>query len=73
MGRVSEMAHGLVPAVSDISVTDVCNATCDFCSFARDKDVVRDRRWIDQSRLAEALPILHRRGIRYVNSRVASP
>jgi len=44
MGRVSEIARRLVPAVCDISVTDICNATCDFCSFARDKDVVHDRR-----------------------------
>jgi len=73
MGRVSEIARRLVPAVCDISVTDICNATCDFCSFARDKDVVRDRRWIDRGRLAQALPILHRRGIRYVNFQGGEP
>ena len=73
MRRVSEIARRLVPAVCDISVTDICNATCDFCSFARDKDVVRDRRWIDRGRLAQALPILHRRGIRYVNFQGGEP
>ena len=56
----------LVPAVCDVSVTNVCNAACDFCSYARDKDVVRERRWIDRSALARALAILYRRGIRYL-------
>ncbi|HEY6290402.1 MAG TPA: radical SAM protein [Terriglobia bacterium] len=73
MGKVSAIARRLVPAVCDISVTDVCNATCDFCSFARDKDVARDRRWIDRARLAQALPILHRREIRYVNFQGGEP
>ena len=73
MGRVSEFVRRLVPAVCDISVTDICNATCDFCSFARDKDVVRDRRWIDRARLAQAMPILHRRGIGYVNFQGGEP
>src|SRR6516225_7108368 len=26
-----------LPAVCDVSVTNVCNAACDFCGFARDK------------------------------------
>jgi MoaA/NifB/PqqE/SkfB family radical SAM enzyme len=56
----------LVPAVCDVSVTNVCNAACDFCSYARDKDVVRERRWIDRTALARALPILYGRGIRYL-------
>jgi MoaA/NifB/PqqE/SkfB family radical SAM enzyme len=56
----------LVPAVCDVSVTNVCNAACDFCSYSRDNDVVRERRWIDRSGLARALPILYRRGIRYL-------
>ena len=56
----------LVPAVCDVSVTNVCNAACDFCSYARNKDVVRERRWIDRTALARALAILHRRGIRYL-------
>jgi len=56
----------LVPAVCDVSVTNVCNAACDFFSYARDKDVVRERRWIDRSALARALAILYRRGIRYL-------
>jgi MoaA/NifB/PqqE/SkfB family radical SAM enzyme len=49
-----------------VSVTNVCNATCDFCTFAHDKGVVKDRRWIDRAKFAEALPILYRRGVRYL-------
>jgi 2-iminoacetate synthase ThiH len=51
MRRLRDIARLLVPAVCDISVTNVCNATCDFCSFARGKDAVRKRFWIDRDRL----------------------
>ena len=27
----------VLPAVCDVSVTNVCNAACDFCGFSRDK------------------------------------
>ena len=73
MGKAAEYVRRLVPAVCDVSVTNVCNATCDFCSFAHDKDFVQERRWIDQAALARALPILHRRGIRYVNFQGGEP
>jgi MoaA/NifB/PqqE/SkfB family radical SAM enzyme len=63
----------LVPAVCDVSVTNACNAACDFCSYARDKGVVRDQRWVDAKKFAEALPILYRRGIRYVNFQGGEP
>jgi MoaA/NifB/PqqE/SkfB family radical SAM enzyme len=71
--RVAEIARRVLPAICDVSVTNVCNATCDFCAYAHDKGVVRDRRWIDRARLAEALPILHRRGVRYVNFQGGEP
>ncbi len=71
--RVDGIARRLVPAICDVSVTNVCNATCDFCAYAHDKGVVRDRRWVDRARLAEALPILHRRGVRYVNFQGGEP
>ncbi len=61
------------PAVCDVSVTNMCNATCDFCGFANDKGLVRDRRSIDRTRFAQALPILHRRGVRYVNFQGGEP
>ena len=73
MSKFSEIARRLVPAVCDVSVTNVCNAACDFCLFARDKQVVRDRFWVDRDRLAEALPILYRRGIRYINFQGGEP
>jgi len=31
------LKHISLPAICDISVTNVCNAACDFCGFARDK------------------------------------
>src|SRR6516165_5943041 len=63
----------LVPAVCDVSVTNACNAACDFRSYARDKGIVRDHRWLDAARFADALPILYRRGIRYVNFQGGEP
>lgn len=53
------------PAICNIAVTNSCNATCDFCNFARGK--VRNLLWIDADRFDEALAILHRRGVRYLN------
>lgn len=63
----------LVPAVCDVSVTNVCNATCNFCSYAYDKQIVKDKRWIDRAEFARALPILHRRGIRYLTFQGGEP
>ena len=71
--RVNRWVGRLVPAVCDVSVTNVCNATCDFCSYAYDKGIVRDRRWIERTGLARALPILHRRGIRYLTFQGGEP
>lgn len=55
-----------LPAVCDVSVTNVCNAACDFCGFSRDKTLAGPRRYIDPAAFARALPILHRRGIRHL-------
>ncbi|MET1029316.1 MAG: radical SAM protein, partial [Dongiaceae bacterium] len=73
MAQSNRIDRNLVPAVSDVSVTNVCNATCSFCSFAHDKDLVTDRRWLDRDGWRRALPILHRRGIRYVNFQGGEP
>lgn len=54
------------PAICNIAVTNVCNAICDFCNYAHDKNFVEDREWIDVDRLGEALDILHGRGVRYL-------
>ena len=71
--RRGGIAKGLVPAICDVSVTNSCNATCTFCSYAHDKGIVTDRRWIDRDRFAEAMPILYRRGVRYVNFQGGEP
>jgi MoaA/NifB/PqqE/SkfB family radical SAM enzyme len=54
------------PSCCNIAVTNVCNATCDFCNYAKDKDFVTEKKWLDSERLKRALDILHARGIRYI-------
>jgi MoaA/NifB/PqqE/SkfB family radical SAM enzyme len=66
-------AFTLVPGVCEVSVTNVCNATCSFCSFAWDKHLVKDKRWLDRAEFRRALPILYRRGIRYLNFQGGEP
>jgi len=63
----------MLPAVCDISFTNLCNATCDFCAFAHDKGLVKNRRFVDRNALARALPILRRRGIEYFNLQGGEP
>lgn len=70
---VGRWARDLVPSVCDVSVTNVCQATCNFCCFAHDKQIVTDRRYIDKDKFIEALPILYRRGVRYVNFQGGEP
>ncbi len=53
------------PAICNIAITNSCNATCDFCNFARGK--VRDLRWIEVDEFDRALGILYQRGVRYLN------
>lgn len=62
-----------LPAVCDVSVTNVCNAACDFCGFARDKTLVGPARYVDADAFSRALPILHRRGIRYMTLQGGEP
>jgi len=55
------------PAVCNISVTNACNATCDFCNFAHDKGFVKHRSWLDAGRFADALSVLRERAdVRFV-------
>jgi len=54
------------PSCCNIAVTNVCNATCDFCNYAKDKTFVTDHKWLDFDRACRALDILHGRGIRYL-------
>jgi MoaA/NifB/PqqE/SkfB family radical SAM enzyme len=64
---------GFIPAVLDLSVTDYCNADCDFCGFARNKMRGKPRRFVDHEGFIRALPILARRGIRYLNFQGGEP
>jgi MoaA/NifB/PqqE/SkfB family radical SAM enzyme len=54
------------PSCCNIAVTNVCNATCDFCNYAKDKTFVTEHKWLDYDRACRALDILHGRGIRYL-------
>ena len=63
----------LIPAVCDVSVTNVCNAACDFCGFSRDKNLVGPRRYVDLAGFSRALPILRRRRIRYMTFQGGEP
>jgi MoaA/NifB/PqqE/SkfB family radical SAM enzyme len=64
--RGPRMPNFVLPAVCDVSITNVCNAACDFCGFARDKTLAGAARYLDAEAFSRALPILHRRGIRYL-------
>jgi molybdenum cofactor biosynthesis enzyme MoaA len=55
------------------SVTNVCNAACDFCGFARDKPVAGPARYLDPDLFSRALPILQRRGTRYMTFQGGEP
>jgi len=54
------------PGVLNISLTNVCNARCDFCNYAYDKPFVTDKRMINFEGLCEALDIFYDRGVRYL-------
>ena len=62
-----------LPGVCDASVTNVCNAACDFCGFARNKTLAGAARYVDADAYFRALPILHRRGIRYLTLQGGEP
>jgi MoaA/NifB/PqqE/SkfB family radical SAM enzyme len=64
--RIGDLArlipHG-GPAICNISVTNVCNATCSFCNFAHDKGFVTSRTFLDANRFAEAIEVLRDRAM----------
>jgi MoaA/NifB/PqqE/SkfB family radical SAM enzyme len=62
-----------LPAVCDFSITNICNAACDFCGFARDKMLIGPARYVDPGAYSRALPILYRRGIRYLTLQGGEP
>jgi MoaA/NifB/PqqE/SkfB family radical SAM enzyme len=63
----------LLPAVCDVSVTDACNAACDFCGFARQKRAAQERHWIDREQLRLGMPLLRRRGVKYLGLQGGEP
>jgi MoaA/NifB/PqqE/SkfB family radical SAM enzyme len=63
----------VLPAVCDVSITNVYNAACGFCGFARDKTLAGPARYVDTDAFARALPILHRRGVRYITVQGGEP
>jgi hypothetical protein len=62
-----------LPAICDFSITNVCNAACDFCGFARDKQLAGPARYANPADLARALPVLRRRGIRFMTLQGGEP
>src|SRR5271165_2054387 len=66
-------AVNFIPAVCDVSVTNLCNAACDFCGFSRDKNLVGPRRYIDLAEFSRALPILRSRRVRYMTFQGGEP
>ena len=71
--RIGSEPRNPLPAVCDVSVTNVCNAACDFCGFSRDKKLAGPRRYLDPDAFARALPILRRRRIRYMTFQGGEP
>src|SRR5215471_9077065 len=63
----------VLPAVCDFSITNVCNAVFDFCGFARDKTLAGAARYVDTDAFSRALPILHRRGVRFITLQGGEP
>ena len=63
----------LLPAVCDVSITDACNAACDFCGFARDKRAGQKHHWVDRRALARGLPLLRQRGVKYLGIQGGEP
>ena len=61
-----------IPAVCDVSVTNICNAACDFCGFARDK-MLEPAKYLDADAFHQAHVILHRRGVRYLTFQGGEP
>jgi MoaA/NifB/PqqE/SkfB family radical SAM enzyme len=67
------MTGNALPAICDVSVTNLCNAACDFCGFARQKNLIGPRRYVDLEEFTRALPVLRRRHIRYMTFQGGEP
>ncbi len=71
--RLAAFTASLLPAAIDVSVTDYCNADCDFCGFAKSKMKGKPRHFIDTNEFVRALPILVERGISFVDFQGGEP
>lgn len=71
--RLAAFTASLLPAAIDVSVTDYCNADCDFCGFAKSKMKGKPRHFIDADEFVRALPILAERGISFVDFQGGEP
>ncbi|TFW35560.1 radical SAM protein [Massilia horti] len=67
------MPSNAMPAICDVSVTNVCNAACDFCGFSRNKKLAGPRRYLDTAAFASSLPALRRRHVRYMTFQGGEP
>jgi MoaA/NifB/PqqE/SkfB family radical SAM enzyme len=65
--------RNVLPAICDVSVTNICNAACDFCGFARQKNLVGPRRYLDLAAFTRALPIMRRNRFRYMTFQGGEP
>ena len=54
------------PGICNIAITNVCNATCDFCNYARNKGFVAEKVMVGVEEACRALDVLYARGIRYL-------
>ena len=54
------------PGACLFAITNVCNAHCDFCGYARERVPAAKRVWADLDRAKRALDALFRRGVRSV-------
>jgi len=54
------------PAICNFAITNLCNAACDFCGYARDRLPATAQRMADTERALKAIDILHARGVRYL-------
>lgn len=54
------------PSICNFAITNVCNANCDFCGYARDKIPTAIHKWVDTDRVLNGIDILYGRGIRYL-------
>jgi len=54
------------PGICNIAITNACNATCDFCNYARNKDFVTEKIMVEIEETCRALDVLYAKGIRYL-------